>query len=370
MASHPRKLKRRLRLQLNSRLSSITPPKRFVAYYGLWTGNLMRGETRAARDTTERFCREADSGQSPTDAAVAYHCLGLACLHQGDFVEARASFTRTLQIYDPAHDRDGKFRFGMHPAAAAPVYLGYISWLWGQFEQASKLIDEGIARVAETGHVPTQINLYHYISVLETIRGDAAAAQRASQTVLELSREYGATPYAAVGAISSAWARSRLAAGALDPTELRGALTAYTSLGNRLWVPLFQGLLAEIEAEGRELDSALVRIDEAIDLASKSGQHWTDSLLHRIRGEILLKRDPANTGPSEEAFLTSIAIALQQKAKSFELQAALALAKLYRSTGRAADAYAVLKPALQGFSPTPEFPEIAEAQALLAALPS
>jgi tetratricopeptide (TPR) repeat protein len=342
------------------------PAESFVAYYGLWTGNLMRGETRLARETAERFCREADSGPWPTDVAVAYRCLGLTCLHQGDFVEARASFTRTLQIYDPAHDRDAKFRFGMHPAAAAPLYLAYISWLWGQFEQASELIGEAIARAAETAHVPTQVNLYHYISLLETVRGDVAAAQRASQTVLELSREHGATLYAAVGALSFAWARARLAAGAMDPTELREALTAYTSLGNKLWVPLFQGLLAEIEAGGRELDGALVRIDEAIDLATDTGQHWTDAFLHCVRGDILIKGDRKQL--AEEAFLTAITIAQKQKARSFELRAALSLAKLYQSTGRAAEAHTILTPALEGFSRTPEFPEIAEAQALLDAL--
>jgi hypothetical protein len=70
--------------------------------------------------------------------------------------------------------------------------------------------------------------------------------------------------------------------------------------------------------------------------------------------------------PAEEAFLTAIAIAQQQKARSFELRAALALAKLYQGRNRAAGAHAVLAPALQGFSPTPEFPEIEEAQALVA----
>ena len=50
------------------------------------------------------------------------------------------------------------------------------------------------------------------------------------------------------------------------------------------------------------------------------------------------------------------------------MRAALALAKLYQSTARPADAHAVLGPALEGFSPTLEMPEIAEAQALLAAL--
>ena len=64
----------------------------------------------------------------------------------------------------------------------------------------------------------------------------------------------------------------------------------------------------------------------------------------------------------------SIAIAKQQGARSYELLASLSLAKLYQSTGRSAEAHAVLAPALEGFVPTPEMPEIAEAQALLAAL--
>jgi hypothetical protein len=46
------------------------------------------------------------------------------------------------------------------------------------------------------------------------------------------------------------------------------------------------------------------------------------------------------------------------------LRAALSLAKLCQSNGRA-EAHAVLAPALKGFSPTPEMPEIAEAQKLL-----
>jgi hypothetical protein len=51
-----------------------------------------------------------------------------------------------------------------------------------------------------------------------------------------------------------------------------------------------------------------------------------------------------------------------------KLRAALALAKLYQSTGRLAEAHAVLAPALEGFAPTPEMPEITHAQALLSQL--
>jgi alkylation response protein AidB-like acyl-CoA dehydrogenase len=53
---------------------------------------------------------------------------------------------------------------------------------------------------------------------------------------------------------------------------------------------------------------------------------------------------------AEDAFLTAIVIAQQQKARSFELRTALDLARLYRSTSRCADAHALLASALKGFS--------------------
>jgi hypothetical protein len=46
----------------------------------------------------------------------------------------------------------------------------------------------------------------------------------------------------------------------------------------------------------------------------------------------------------------------------------LSLAKLYRATNRDADAHAVLAPAVEGFPPTRQFPELTEAQALLSTL--
>jgi predicted ATPase len=149
--------------------------------------------------------------------------------------------------------------------------------------------------------------------------------------------------------------------------QLRQALAAYTDQGNKFLVPFFQGSLAEIEAQDDAV-GALSRIEEAIALAGKTGERWSDAFLHRLRGRILLKRNLANTAPAKDAFLTAIAIAQQQKARSFELRAALDLARPYKSTSHSADAHALLASALKSFSPTPEFPEIAEVQMLLAAL--
>ena len=44
------------------------------------------------------------------------------------------------------------------------------------------------------------------------------------------------------------------------------------------------------------------------------------------------------------------------------------MAKLYHAANRDADAHAALTSAVEGFPPTQQFPELSEAQALLAAL--
>jgi hypothetical protein len=126
--------------------------------------------------------------------------------------------------------------------------------------------------------------------------------------------------------------------------------------------------LAKAEARAVEVDRALAILDEARATCERIGHRAFEAELHRVRGEMLLKRDSVNPAPAEQAFQTAIAIAKQQGTRSFELRAALALAKLYQSRARATEAYTVLASTLDGFAPTPEMSEIAEAQALLAAL--
>ena len=69
---------------------------------------------------------------------------------------------------------------------------------------------------------------------------------------------------------------------------------------------------------------------------------------------MLLRRDPGNSASAEDAFLTAIAVAKQQGTRSFELRAALSLAKLDQSTGRFARGARRPSPALEGFSSTPK----------------
>jgi predicted ATPase len=152
--------------------------------------------------------------------------------------------------------------------------------------------------------------------------------------------------------------------------QLRRALSAYADQGASTGVPFFQGLLAELEVDTLGANEAVARIDEALALAYRTDYRCDLAFLHRLRGEILLKRNPTDPGPTERAYKKAIVIAKQQGARSYNLLASLSLAKLYQSTRRLSDASTILALALEGFSPTPEMPEIAEAQALFERLAS
>jgi len=117
-------------------------------------------------------------------------------------------------------------------------------------------------------------------------------------------------------------------------------------------LPLPEAALAEAEAGAGEIDAGFKRLDDALAESGRTEQRWYEAEMHRIRAGILLKRDPADTATAEQSLQAAIAVAQSQKARSFELRAALSLAKLYRAANRDIDAHAVLAPAVEGFPST------------------
>jgi ATP/maltotriose-dependent transcriptional regulator MalT len=223
-------------------------------------------------------------------------------------------------------------------------------------------------RIADLTHVSTLAAGSMFAAVFALMRGDHMRAVPHAVEVARLAREHELPMYRAVGAFLAGWASfaSSVTGAGLDEMR-RGA-----ALLREQQVLFFDGLLkiaqAEAEARAGDRDRAVAILDEALETAQRTGFRAFEAELNRARGEILLKQNPANSAPAEEAFLTAIAVAKQQGTRSFGLRAAVLLARLYQSGGRPAEAHAVLAPALEGFAPTPEMPEIADAAALLSAL--
>jgi class 3 adenylate cyclase/tetratricopeptide (TPR) repeat protein len=342
--------------------------ERFVRHYGIWGVSLLRGDLALARATAETFLQEARKEGGPPDIVAAGRMAGLACFQQGDFLEARSHFEEVLGIYDREWDGEAKYRHGMDSGICATAYLAHVIWYSGEVERARDLIEEAMRRAIDSGHIPTLANTYLFKSLLETIRDDAETTLRDAEALVEIAGKHRLALYLATGSVIRGWARARLGDRKAGVAELRHALAKWDEQGNRSTVPLFEGLLAGLDCEGESPAEAVTRIDRALSVAQQTGEHSADAFLHRIRGDILLRAEPENPASAEEAYLAAIAIAREQGARSFGLQAALKLARLHQSTTRAVEARAVLAPALEGFTPTPEMPEIAEAQTLLAAL--
>jgi class 3 adenylate cyclase/DNA-binding winged helix-turn-helix (wHTH) protein/predicted ATPase len=341
------------------------PVERFAGYYGQWSRSLMRAELRSAREIAEAFLRESEAEGRTTEAGVAHRILGGTCFTQGELADARAHYERALGDFAPARDGETRFRFGWDNGIMAAAQLAWPVWFLGEVERARRLSEQAIRDAIGSGHVATLVHAHWMDTVLVGYRHDADATLRTAETLVRLGREHRMDLHAAAGEVYAGWAHGRLTDPERGSRGLRNALGTYVAQGNRLFVPYFLGLRAELEAETRSADVALTLIDEGLAISQETGERISDSFLYRLRGEILLIRDPANLAPAEQAFQTAVAIARHQGARSYELLGALALAKLNQSTGRPAEARAVLAPALKGFSPTPEMPEIAEALALI-----
>jgi hypothetical protein len=234
----------------------------------------------------------------------------------------------------------------------------------GQIEEALNVADLAVTQALSGMHIPTMVYVRSFKALLSVLRSDSDVGATDCQAFADLISQHDLPPVWVAHRTFylgwMKWHRGEYDAGIAD---MQNGIGACRQQHHVLLPSFWEPILAEAEAG----DARLIRIDEAIAEIGKTGHRQYEAEVHRVRGEILLKRDTTNSTAAELAFLTATAVAQQQKARSLELRAALSLAKLYQSTGRAADAHAVLAPALEGFAPTPDFPEIEQAEALLAA---
>jgi len=89
---------------------------------------------------------------------------------------------------------------------------------------------------------------------------------------------------------------------------------------------------------------------------------------HRIAGEIALLSPEPDAAKAEAYFERALAVARSQQAKSWELRAAMSMARLWRDQGKRDEAHDLLAPVYAWFSEGLETLELKEAKALLSKL--
>ncbi len=355
------------RLEEVSRGSGAVHPN-FAEFYARWVVDLMQGRHAKARQTAQQFLQAALGEDSSSNIAAARRALGWSCFALGELGPALSEYEAALGLLPENAEDQSRFQFGMDTRGSAEIYRACACLIVGDMQTARLAKANGFTRAEAINHVPTSVNVYLFAASASTLRRDAVAAEAEARRVIELSQSHGLPQYLAYAEICLGWALARLGSPEAGLTMLRGAIADQEAQGSLYWRPWYLGLLAELELDATDPAAAGEICDSALATAGRTGEAWCDAALRALRGDILIRLDPGNITAAEDAYLEALRIARAQGARTFELQAARSLARLYQSTNRPLEAHDALAPALEGFAPTPEFPAIAEAQALLATL--
>jgi predicted ATPase len=292
------------------------------------------------------------------------HVFGVTCWFQGDYVGARTHLEQALAAYDRLRDYHPAPRFVFDDRVVSTGWLAVVLWPLGEVDQAAHLLDSALSLARQIGHLPTIAWAHAYTCRFAGICRKPRQAKPHAEELLGLAREHGLPMRLADGSFYHGWAR--WCAGDGDgEAGMREGLALWNEMDYRLFAPLTETLRAEREAEAGRVEVGLATLDAQLAAIEQTGEHWFDAEVHRVRGELLLKLRRPDVAAAESAFMRAVEIARSQHTRTFELRAALSLAKLYQTTGRDHIASELLGLALNGFSARPEVPEVEEAQRLV-----
>ena len=99
-----------------------------------------------------------------------------------------------------------------------------------------------------------------------------------------------------------------------------------------------------------------------------TNEKWCDAEVNRVAGEIALQLPEPNAAEAQSYFKRALAVARQQQAKSWELRAAMSLARLWRDQGKTVEARELLAPVYGWFTEGFDTLDLKEAKALLEGL--
>jgi predicted ATPase len=268
-------------------------------------------------------------------------------------------------LFQAGRDDDLAFHFGLDVGVTALANLAITVWALGDVEQATSFMRRMHARAGSLAHVNTRAFGKLNAGMFGLLRQDVTGVAQNAFELTRLVREYDLTMFRGPALVLEAWGDNVAGAPGDGLDKMQRGIELLREQ-NVLW---FDGLLriahSEVEHRAGNAERAVALLDEGLAAVERTGYRAFEAELNRARGDILFKRDLAETRPAEDALNRGIEVSRRQGTRGFGLRAALSLANLYQSTGRFAEAHAVLAAALEGFSSTPEMPEIAEAQTLM-----
>jgi predicted ATPase len=336
----------------------------FSVLYGFWVVNYVGFNGDVMRASATQFLTLAEKQAAVVPRMVGHRLMGTSLLFSGDIAASRAHLDRAIALYDPGEHRRLATWFGQDVRVVILEYRSWSQWLLGYPHAALVDAERAVKDAREIGEAATLMSALCLTSLTYILCGEYATANAASNEAMLLADEKGA-------ALWRAWATLNQGAILLPTSKAMEAfqhtsagIAAWRSTGAKFLMPFWLSNLALEYVQLGQLDNAWRSICDAM-MPIKNTETMFEAEVHRIAGEIALLSPSPDAAKAEAYFECALAVARQQQARSWELRAAMSLARLWRDQGKPQQARELLAPVYGWFTEGFDTRDLKEAKALL-----
>jgi predicted ATPase len=217
-------------------------------------------------------------------------------------------------------------------------------WLLGYPEAALADTDHALKHAREIGQAATL--MYALTATMMTLIhcGNYATATMQFEELVALTDEKGSSFWKALGTMMQGCVLAMTGKASDAIHVITSGATALRSTGSTMWLPLCLLYLARAHAELGQFNDAWRCMGEATTAMETTKEKWFEAEVNRIAGEIALKSPEADVARAKKCFERALAVARKQQAKSWELRAAMSMARLWHDQGKRQQADDLLAP--------------------------
>jgi class 3 adenylate cyclase/predicted ATPase len=340
----------------------------FSVLYGLWVANLVSFNSDVCIDLATQFLSLAEEEGTTGPLMVGHQMVGISLQSTGKIVEGRAHYDQGIALYDPVEHRPLATRFGQDSRAVILSRRSAALWLLGYPDTAIADAEHALTHAREIGHAAS---LMYALSLGLFARYECGNYENATAVADELGvlAEKKVTLYWKATSLMHQGCICSLKAQPSDAVRmLTDGFAAQQLTGATLWVPFALSHLARAYTELGKFEDAWRTIREAITTVERTKERWCEAEVYRTAGEIMLLAPEPDAAKTEAYFNQALSISRAQEAKSWELRAAMSMARLWRDRGKRDEASNLLAPIYGWFTEGFDTPDFKEAKALLDAL--
>jgi class 3 adenylate cyclase/predicted ATPase len=341
------------------------PVELFQTLWGLWlytVGGKARFSEgpRIAQELLDLAERQGD----PALLLEARHALSPTTLFVGEPAAALYHAEQGMALYDQEQHRSLAFLYGGHdPGVCCHMHSALALWMLGYPRAALDRGRRGVTLARALAHPTSIANALPFLGVVQQLRGEVEEVHEVADSMMELAAAHSLPQWLAVGRILSGWVQAERGHGV---AQLQSAVADYHSKAKfDFWDLYFLALVAAACLKHGAIDDGLRAVMDALKGADQTGSQIYNAEFHRLRGELLLARDPADASQAEASFKQALAVAGNQNAKSWELRAALSLSRLWRRQGKRDEAGRLLRGVHDWFTEGFETADLREAKMVL-----